>query len=206
VTAAGPTLDVRFFVPGTVVPKGNHQAFPIARGRCQTCKTGRPCRQRNCFGGTIVGTVVTDAGGDELEAWQQMISVLAMSARNLAGQRVVKPPGAVEVAMVFLLPRPAGHWTESGRLTKEGAARPHATVKPDWDKVSRAAADGLTGSLVVDDSQIVVARVAKVPAPWRGPTGVAIHARQISSFDGWIEHELQYAGIGLEPRRQLELG
>lgn len=195
-TGVGPTLDVRFFVPGEPVPKGNHQAFPIARGRCATCKPGKPCRTRNCFGGTIVGTTVTDKGGGELEAWQQMVNVLAMSARNRAGHRIVQAPGAVEVAMIFVLARPDGHWTASGALTTDGRARQHPSVKPDWDKLSRAAADGLTGALVADDAQLVVARVAKVYAPWHGKTGVAIRARQISTLDAWVENELQYAGIG----------
>jgi Holliday junction resolvase RusA-like endonuclease len=37
----------------------------------------------------------------------------------------------------------------------------HATKRPDWDKLSRAVCDSLTGSAIADDSQIVMAVVGK---------------------------------------------
>lgn len=203
-SVVGDMLDVRFFVPGVPVPKGNHSAFPIARGKCPMCKPGRPCRARNCFGGVLVGTVLTDKGAGELEAWQQLTNVLAMSARNAAAQRLVEPPGAVAVSLVFVLQRPEGHWTDAGKLTPEGRRRVYPTVKPDGDKLERATCDGLTGSLVHDDAQLIISRRAKVYAPWRGKSGVAVHARRMSTLDAWIEHELSYHGL-TTPVAQAEL-
>lgn len=196
-------LDVRFFVEGDCLTKGNHDAFPIARARCIECKPGRPCGRRNCFGGTIVGAVITDDGGKELEAWEQLVRVRAISARNISGGRLVDV-GPVQFDAIFVLPRPASHWTTSGRLTSEGiAAGPLHWRRPDRDKLLRAISDGIIGALVKDDSQLAVGDTAKVYAPWKGKTGVAVRARQVSSLDGWIEHELAYHGIHLPKQEAL---
>jgi len=196
---ASPVLDVRFKVEGKPCPKGNMSGFPIDRGRCTTCRPGKPCRARNCFGGRIVGVSITDQGGKELEAWQQLVTVRALSARNVAGQRMVARPGAAEVTMVFVFERPGGHWLPSGTLTAAGRSQPLPTVKPDFDKVARAATDGLTSALVEDDAEVIVARIAKVYAGHKGWTGVAIRARQISSYEAWVEHELAYHGVWTRP-------
>lgn len=196
-------LDVRFFVEGSASCKGNHDAFPISRGPCKDCKPSRPCARRNCFGGTIVGAVITDDGGKELEAWEALVRVRAISARNVSGGRLVDA-GAVQLDAIFVLPRPASHWTTSGRLTTEGiSAGPLHWRRPDRDKLLRALFDGITGTLVKDDSQLSVGDTAKVYAPWKGKTGVAVRARQVSSLDGWIEHELAYHGIHLPKQEAL---
>jgi Holliday junction resolvase RusA-like endonuclease len=156
---------------------------------------GRPCRVRNCFGGTIVGTAVTDSAGGELTAWQEMVRVQAISARNAAGQRPVPRGGSVAILLVFVQSRPAGHWTETGLLTRAGKDRPFPSVPPDWDKLSRAVCDGLMPALVEDDSQIVLAGVALVYAPWKGPSGCVVRARRLLSLESWVQRELDYVGI-----------
>lgn len=189
-------LDLRFWVPGTPVPKGNHDAFPIARGKCDECrKTGRPCRRRNCFGGTIVGTAVTDSAGKELEAWQEMVRVQAISARNAAAQRAVSKPGAVSLKLVFLIERPAGHWTDSGALTRSGREMPFPTSRPDWDKLTRAVCDGLIPAIAEDDSQFVLGSVALEYAPWKVKAGCSVRARRYVSRDSWVAAELDYHSI-----------
>ena len=188
-------LDVRFIVEGVPVPKGSHQAFPIKRGHCKTCLAGKPCNARNCFGGVIVGTVIADQQGGELDAWQQLVKVRAMSARNAAGQRLVQRPGAVAVSIVFVMPRPAGHWTDAGALTSVGRAQPMDTVKPDVDKLTRAVLDGMTGVIAEDDAQIVSAPPAKLYACHRGWTGAVVRARQVSGYEEWVHAELAHHGI-----------
>lgn len=185
-------LDIRFKVEGTPVPKGSMSGFPISRGKCSACKPGKPCRGRSCFGGIIVGVTVTDQGGKELEAWQELVFVRALSARNAASARPVARPGACEVSMVFVMPRPAGHWTDAGALTKEGLAKPLPSVKPDVDKMARATFDGISRALVEDDAQICVAPLAEVYAGWKGWTGVVIRARQVSTVPAWAIEELAY--------------
>lgn len=188
-------LDVRFFVPGTNVPKGNHAAFPIARARCDECKPGKKCARRNCFGGTIVGTVVTDDKDKELKAWEEFIRFHAISARNAQVSRIAPPHEPVEVRLVFLIARPDGHWTTKNQLSAEGTRRPMPSVKPDWDKLSRATADALKGALVEDDAQIVVANVAKVYASYGQRSGVVIRAKSIDRIPEWVVSELAAVDI-----------
>lgn len=194
-----PVLDIRFVVEGLAVPKGSHQAFPISRGECKDCKPGKPCRGRSCFRGLIVGTVITDQQGKELEAWEALAKVRAMSARNAAGQRIVLRPGAVAVAVVFVLPRPGGHWTDAGALTAAGRAQPLPTVKPDADKLMRALGDGMTGVLAEDDAQIIMPMPAKVYANHRGWTGAVVRARQVSRYDAWVYEELAHHRVWIAP-------
>lgn len=227
-------LELRFFVAGECLPKGSMSGFPIDRGACDECAKTRgdclvdleqairsgdmikvqriarllektkTCAKRNCFGGRSVGVTVTDQGGPELDRWQQLVHITAVSARNKAGQKLVEAPAAVEVSLVFVMERPAGHWTDRGQLTAAGRARPHPTVKPDADKMERVIADALTGSLVGDDAILCFGKKAKVYAPYRGKTGVIVRARQVTTLDAWIENELQYAGLSV-PRNQVEL-
>lgn len=200
-------LDVRFKVEGTPVPKGSMSGFPIDRGPCSECKPGKPCRSRSCFGGRHVGVSVTDQGGKELEAWQELVFVRALSARNAAGARPVVRPGACEVTMVFVMPRPAGLWhpKREGELSSEGRARVLPSVKPDVDKMVRAVFDGISkAALVEDDAQICVAPIAEVYAGWKGWTGVVVRARQVSSVPAWAVEELAYHCVW-QPTAQEEL-
>ena len=198
-------LDIRFKVDGVPVPKGSMSGFPIARGKCPSCKPGKPCRGRSCFGGTIVGVSVTDQGGKELEAWQELVFVRAMSARNAAGARAVARPGACEISLVFVMPRPAGHWTTAGLLTKEGMNKPMPSVKPDIDKMARATFDGISRALVEDDAQICVAPLAEVYAGLKGWTGVVVRARQVSALPAWALEELGYHGVWSPPTQEALL-
>lgn len=186
-------LDVRFTVEGTPLPKGSMSGFPIARGRCAECLQKKRCGKRNCFGGTLVGVSVTDQGDQALKVWQQLIQIRALSARNAAGQRMVQAPSAVAVSLVFVMPRPAGHWNDRGALTAAGRERPEPTVKPDSDKLTRACLDAFAETLVRDDAMITVSRVAMVYANWKGWTGVSVYARQFSEHDVWVEK--QVAGL-----------
>ncbi len=194
-------LDIRTFIPGDPVPKGNHDGFPIDRGPCRECKPGAPCRARTCFGGRRVGVSITDDGGKELEAWQALVRIHAISARNVAGCRLVERPWAVEVWMIFLRRRPDGHYKGGGALSAEGLRNPLPATKPDWDKLARAVGDGLTsatakglvGAIAEDDAQICVAQVAKVFTA--GRPGVIIRARQVSAEPEWVREEMRLLGL-----------
>lgn len=165
---------IRFFVEGVPQPKGNHTAFPIVRGACDRCRPGTPCGRRSCVGGKIIGATITDDLGEELKAWEGLIRVSAVSARNRAGERILPKGAACRVSLVFVLTRPGGHYTARGLLSSEGHRHPVPTVRPDFDKLARAACDGLTGALYEDDSQIARADVGKVYAIAHAPAGVLI--------------------------------
>lgn len=188
-------LDVRFSVAGTPVPKGSMSGFPIDRGPCPDCLAKTRHRMNACFGGRRVGVSMTDQGDSALKSWQQLVQVNAISARNKAAHRIVQAPGAVSLTIVFVMPRPAGHWTVTGILTPAGRSRPHPTVKPDVDKLARAILDAMTDAIVTDDGQVTVARLGAVYANWKGWTGVTIHARQLVTHDAWVEHELSHHGV-----------
>lgn len=83
------------------------------------------------------------------------------------------PPlvGPMSMTVTFVMPRPKGHYG-SGRnadVLKDSAPR-WPIGKPDLDKLLRAALDGMTGIVYVDDSQIIQLQVVKrYPGPGDGP-------------------------------------
>lgn len=188
-------MDIRFKVAGTPQSKGNMSGIPRVRGPCQKCKPVRPCGRRSCVNGWQLGVAVTDKGGKALEAWQDLVTVEAISARNRSGARPIAKPDACEVSMVFVLPRPANHFLPDGRLSSEGRVMVLPVVKPDTDKLARSCFDSLTRSLVVDDAVIKVAHLSCVYATWKGWTGVVIHARQVHEVPEWARQELAFAGV-----------
>lgn len=204
----GP-LDIRFEVEGIPPSKGSLSGFPIDRGACPDCRDKRPCRRtrhpgRTCFGGRIVGVSLTDQGGSELKAWEQLTFVRSLSARNAAAARPIARPGACEVMIGFIMPRPAGHWSPdgAGKLTADGRARDLPSVKPDVDKLSRALIDGLREVVTEDDAQIVVLQAGEVYAPWRGWTGAIVRARQVSTPPQWLIDELVHHGRWTPPAQR----
>lgn len=200
-----PLLDVRFIVKGVPKQKGSMNGFSVMRN-CKRCRAGAPCGNPKCKGGKVAGVAVTDQGDRALKAWQQLVHYEAMSARNKAAQRMLQPPGALAIDLVFVMPRPDGHWKGTD-LTADGLAREFPTVTPDLDKLARACFDGTTAALIADDKMIVLAKLAEVyqDGP-RGWTGVVVHARHMLSLDAWVEHELAYHGVWSPPvRRQVSL-
>lgn len=69
--------------------------------------------------------------------------------------------GPVRVVAVFRFPRPAGHYGKRG-LKPSAPAHLTSKARGDIDKLSRALLDGLTGSLLADDSQVVGLTAEKV--------------------------------------------
>jgi Holliday junction resolvase RusA-like endonuclease len=71
--------------------------------------------------------------------------------------------GAVEVRIVFILARPAGHYRtgRNSRLVRDSAPVLPMT-RPDLDKLVRSTLDGLMGAKVyADDGQVVELNVRK---------------------------------------------
>lgn len=107
--------------------------------------------------------VITHNEGAELREWRERV-------RRMARQCGAEPDGIdcpIGMDLMFSLPRPASH------LRKDGTAKPNApfrpTTKPDFDKLTRAIADALTGVCYDDDSRIVSSRIDKV---WASRDGV----------------------------------
>lgn len=91
----------------------------------------------------VINGRVLHAQGSALVYWR---TAIAMEC-----QKVLKTPytGAVEVRMDFLLEKP------------KSVNRTYPAKYPDLDKLIRAVLDGITGSGVVDDGQVVNIRASK---------------------------------------------
>jgi len=121
---------ISFVVYGIPQPKGSMRAFIVGNKRRRKQK------------------VVITNSNKQLKNWSQLVSVVA--------QEYVPPEGplkgAVEVVLVFYLPRPRSISVRR---------RPFPTVRPDIDKLARGVLDSLKGKLYIDDSQIVRVEVCK---------------------------------------------
>lgn len=143
--------EIRFFVQGLPAPGGSKSAFvPTNR------QTGEPYRKN----GRIIVNVV-EAGGQRTKEWRQEVSAAATEAMRLAG--VVPLSGAIEVELLFHLPRPKSHWRNLkclAQLLKPDAPR-HHIVRPDLLKLTRSTEDAMTGKCYLDDAQIVKETIEK---------------------------------------------
>lgn len=103
------------------------------------------------------GRVVLVESSKRLPAWRHTIATIAAA-------RCPEPlTGPLAVTLVFVMPR-----------TKAMGDRPAPpmTQRPDLDKLTRAALDGLTGPVLIDDSQVVDLRAYKRRAEPGEPTGM----------------------------------
>lgn len=185
---------IRFFVEGQAIPKGNHTAFPFIRGKCQACRPGKPCRRKCCINGMVIGATVADDGGSELKTWEALVRVRALSARNKLGVRLYETGVAIVARFTFLMQRPKAHYTSTGALSSEGLGKPFPVSRPDFDKLTRAAADGMTGALYADDSQVAYAPIGKLWA-LNGKPGVVISVEPMERIPDELAREITLAGI-----------
>jgi crossover junction endodeoxyribonuclease RusA len=95
-----------------------------------------------------VGRGIMVESSKELGPWRERVALVAHGAMN--GRSLLA--GAVTVCLDFVLPRPKSTPKRS---------TPHATKRPDIDKLARACLDAITGVVVGDDSQIVELHATK---------------------------------------------
>lgn len=118
--------SVTFRVHGTPEPKGSTKAFA-----------------RRMNDGKY--RAVTTSDNPDLKRWEQTIRIEAEIALRLNGDAAPPFDGPVAIGARFGFVRPA-----SVSVKK----RPHHTVKPDADKLLRAAIDPLIGVFMRDDAQV----------------------------------------------------
>ena len=137
------TGRLEFTVIGLPVGKGSKKAFAI------------PGRD-----GARPRAVIVDDNKDSLKDWERTIRAEALLVRHrwvAEGRSLFLAPGStLTVHVLFLLPRPASVSAKS---------RPLPGVKPDLDKLTRAAMDPLSKMLFNDDAQIVQFVTTKIYAP-----------------------------------------
>ena len=85
----------------------------------------------------------------------------------------------LEVALDFVLPRPASHWTKSGALRSKIDCLPIGAKTGDLDNLEKSTLDGLqTAGVLGNDSHVVALASRKSYTPDRdGPTGCLIEVR-----------------------------
>lgn len=151
-------MEVSFFVPGMAVPQGSKRAMV----------------HRNS--GKVV---MFDTSDKRMKQWRSDIKTMAVTAmsKNLW-------TGPVAVCLCFVFPRPNGHF---GTGRRAGVLKPSApawkTTTPDVDKLSRAVLDALTGSVFLDDKQVVKLTASKGFAEKNEQFGVHVSAVRIDAED-----------------------
>lgn len=134
-------IEIRFFVPGFPAPGGSKTGFAIKKGGIYT---GR--------------VAIIDAGGKRTKEWRQQVSAAAMEAMKQANS--VPLTGAIEVELIFQMPRPKSHFASSGTALRPSAPLQHVT-RPDCLKLARSTEDAMTGKCYADDAQIVKETISK---------------------------------------------
>lgn len=121
-----------FVVPGEAQPQGSMRGYTVPR------KGGR------------VGVRVTSQNERALKPWRTLVATCGRNERVRANRILETYP--VRVFVTFVLPR----------KSHPDRTRVHHVMKPDLDKLVRALFDGLTGSVFVDDKQVVALAAGKV--------------------------------------------
>ena len=117
---------IEFRVPGVAAPQGSKNAFKSRGGRIALVES---CARVKPYRANV-----------------------ALAAR--AAWVDVPTNGSVGVSIAFTFIRPASHYNAKGVLRASAATHPGKGIG-DLDKLCRAAIDGLTGIIYVDDSQVV---------------------------------------------------
>jgi len=160
-------VTIRFDVAGRPAPKGSARAFVIpGQNRAVVAPSGSPQNKA------------------ALRSWDQAVRFAANEAvRGSTSPKFIDVP--IRVAIDFRLARPAGHWGKNGL---KPSAPPYPSKKPDLDKLTRATADSLKGTLYDDDSRIVALVVTKIYAS-PGNEGATIRVEAAAGTPGKLEEE-----------------
>ena len=113
-----------------------------------------------------------------LRRWQAKVRAAASAAWRRAFGEQVPWDCSCELAVEFVLPRPAGDWLRPGQL--RAGAREDCEVKPDLSKLVRAVEDALTGVVYTDDARVVrYGETWKRYAAWGGHGGAIVKVRPL---------------------------
>jgi Holliday junction resolvase RusA-like endonuclease len=89
--------------------------------------------------------------------WKAEVRAVAVEAM---GRRPLIE-GPIHLEVVFLRPRPRGHFNARGDLNAAGRRMTYPTTKPDRTKLLRGLEDALTGLVWRDDAQVVAGNAWK---------------------------------------------
>lgn len=141
-------MTISFFIPGLAKTAGSKRAMPIfGKGA-----DGARVWKRN---------IVTD-DCETGKGWRESVQASAVEAMGGLDPLM---DGALELTVIFVMPRLKSHYRANGDLKPN--APEHHTVKPDATKLVRAIEDALTAIVWKDDAmiarQVVEKRYGKKP-------------------------------------------
>lgn len=117
-----------------------------------------PAGSKKGFYNKKAGRVVITDDSKASSPWKAMVADAA--AKRMNGGDLLS--GAIELHVLFYMPRPKGHFGSGRNANVLRAAAPaFPTVKPDATKLLRALEDACTGLIWRDDAQVVVQHVEK---------------------------------------------
>lgn len=134
-------IITEFFISGHPMPAGSKKFVGMNK------KTGR--------------ALIVDQSGHKGKVWRDVCQKTAKL--HYQGPLIEE---AMDVDMIFFLPRPKNHFNSKGGLKKSAPWR--HIVKPDKTKLGRAVEDAMTGVIWKDDSRIVRGNVGKEYGPFLG--------------------------------------
>ena len=129
-----------------------------------------------------VGNGVMIESSKRVKPWRRQVAAAARDA--MAGRPLLTGP--VAVTAIVRLPRPKGHYgtgRNAGRLKPSAPRYPTSRALGDGDKHARSIGDALTGTALVDDSQIVVWHLYKQYADADHPVGAHITIEALDEED-----------------------
>jgi crossover junction endodeoxyribonuclease RusA len=144
---------IEFFVPGLPQPQGSKSSFAI--------------RNKS---GAMVGVNTTESN-KKTRPWRADVKAYAQEA--MGGTSLLLGP--VCVYYDFVIYRP----TSLPKRTPVPTPLDLAVKKPDWEKLARAVGDALSGTVYVDDNQVVGGHVTKRVAELGESPGV--HVRVLAA-------------------------
>jgi Holliday junction resolvase RusA-like endonuclease len=161
--------EISFRVLGLPAPQGSKRAF-------RNSHTGR------------IHMVESSA---KVKPWRQDVAAAAVryiEGLNVAGVGWELLTGPVRLQIMFVLPRPKGHWRtgRNAHLLRDSAPA-YPAGKPDISKLVRATEDALTNVVWRDDSQVVELIAAKMYVNGNERPGAHVHVRSYLATMGEIE-------------------
>ena len=114
---------------------------------------------------SIIHGRIVQVNSAKHKRWRNAVSFAAI---DLVGNdwKLIDEP--IKLSVIFYLPRP------------KTATRDFPAVMPDLDKLIRSVGDSLTGTIIRDDSRIVIIQAQKVYADKRG-TGALIRVSSVKN-------------------------
>lgn len=160
---AGVVIKLRVY--GTPVPQGSVSAFAARKA------------------GAYTGKIRYVNDNPNTKSWRQAI---VDAVEPGLGWGAI-PGQALAVKLVFILPRPAGHFGSGKNAAQVRPSAPAVpVVRPDLDKLCRAVLDALTDARVwADDSQVAALAAGKTYAGRDERPGVEIEVEALLREAGY---------------------